>query len=100
MSTTDFNLWASSDVNVSASSFSFHSILDALPRKSKRVAISLEACCTALETSWRSTRETTSKEYSCATRGHSSPNPRRALFPLDAAIACAPIERGDREEAI
>ena len=52
-----------------ASSFSFHSIFDFEPRKSKRVAISLEACWTALDTSCRSTLLTTSKENSWATGG-------------------------------
>src|SRR5262249_6718977 len=67
MSTTDFNFPASSDVSVSAISFSSHSIFEALPRKSNRVAISLEACWTALETSWASTLLTTSKEKSWGT---------------------------------
>src|SRR5215471_4710393 len=66
MSTTDLSLWALSEVSVRVSSFSFHSIFEALPRKSKRVAISLEACWTALETSCSSTRDTTSKENSWA----------------------------------
>ena len=64
MSTTDFSLPSSSEVSVSSSSFSFHSIFDFEPRKSNRVAISLEACWTALETSCRSTLLTTSKENS------------------------------------
>src|SRR5512142_2018448 len=66
MSTTLFNLCSSSEERVSWSSFSFHSIFDLLPRKSKRVAISFEACWTAFNTSWRSTLETTSNELSWA----------------------------------
>jgi hypothetical protein len=69
MSTTDFSLYSSSEVRTSSSSFSFSSIFEALPRKSKRVAISYDACCTAFETSWRSTLLTTSNEKSWGTGG-------------------------------
>src|SRR6185369_8345224 len=66
MSFTDLSLPSSSEVRVRASSFSFHSIFDFEPRKSKRVAISFEPCWTAFNTSCRSTLLTTSNENSWA----------------------------------